>query len=223
MNFRKITTLVGFIILSIITTLIASAEEPSVAPTDSTVVSVGQQVTPKNINETQWAWGEVINLDVQAKTLTLKYLDYETDQEKDLVLAVDEKTTFENIKSFDEIKIKDTLSIDYMVGSDGKNVAKNINLEKSDASPAAVTPAAENTKPVETTTERSADKQVVVPVESPAPVLTPVPTAAGVSVPEVAQPTAQSATATESSAPASETPAQPASTPAPAVQQNQSY
>jgi len=87
----------------------------------------------QNENNAQWAWGEVTNLDSQAKTLTLKYLDYETDQEKELLLAVDEKTTYENIKSFDEIKVKDTLSIDYAATPVGdKYIAKNISLENPD-------------------------------------------------------------------------------------------
>ncbi|MCX5711237.1 MAG: hypothetical protein NT060_04710 [Candidatus Omnitrophica bacterium] len=65
------------------------------------------------------------------KTLTLKYLDYETDQEKDINLSVDEKTAYESVKSLDEIKIKNTLSVDY-VAKDGFNIAKNISLEKGE-------------------------------------------------------------------------------------------
>lgn len=141
MKFKKFAVLSGFIILITVTTLIAFAEEPAVAAAE-------QPAAPKSENETQWAWGEVTNVDVQARTLTLKYLDYETDQEKDLVLAVDEKTAFENIKNFDEIKINDTLSVDYMVGSDGKNIAKNINFEKPDSSPAVP---AQDIKPAEMT------------------------------------------------------------------------
>lgn len=183
MNFKKFTVLSGFIILSMVITLIAFAEEPIAAPVDSAAAPVDQQAAPKSGNETQWAWGEVTNLDAQAKTLTLKYLDYETDQEKDLVLAVDEKTVFENIKSLDEIKINDTLSIDYAVGSDGKNIAKNINFEKPDSSPVASAQAAENTKPAD---------------------LTPAPVAAS-------QPAAQPAEApTGSSAPATPVPAETA-------------
>lgn len=215
MNLKRATVFSIFIILIMVVTLIAFAEEPIMAPADSTAVSSDQQVAPKNTNETQWAWGEVTNLDVQAKTLTLKYLDYETDQEKDLVLTVNEKTTFENIKSLDEIKIKDTLSIDYMLGVDGNNIAKNINFEKTDSSPIAVTQAAENTKPAEMAQSVTDDRsmQVAAPVQMPA--------SAQVSVPEVVQPTVQPGTVTESSAPATEAPAQPVSLPAPAAQESQ--
>lgn len=216
MSFKKIKTLTGFIILMVITTLIAYAQEPVTVPADSASLSSDPQIAPKSINETQWAWGEVINLDAQAKTLTLKYLDYETDQEKDLVLTVDEKTTFENIKSFDEIKIKDTLSIDYVVDVSGKNVAKNINFEKPDSTATAVAPVAESAKPAEVAEQPVADTsaQVAAPAQIPAPAM--------IAVPEVTQPTAQPATTTEASAPATEA-VQPESTPVPAVQQSQTY
>ncbi|MDD5464798.1 MAG: hypothetical protein PHP73_00380 [Candidatus Omnitrophica bacterium] len=143
MDLKKFALLSGFIILVTVTTFIAFAEEPVAAPEAPAAAPVEQTAAPKGENETQWAWGEVTNLDAQAKTLTLKCLDYETDQEKNIVLTVDEKTGFENIKSFDEIKINDTLSIDYTVGSDGKNIAKNINFEKPDSSPAAPASAVE--------------------------------------------------------------------------------
>jgi len=162
MNFKKFAGLSGFIILTMVITLIAFAEEPVAAP----AAAVDQQAAPKTENETQWAWGEVTNLDPQAKTLTLKYLDYETDQEKDLVLAVDEKTVFENIKSFDEIKVNDTLSIDYMVAADGKNIAKNINFEKPDSSPASPAPAVENTKPVDLTPAAVVAQPAAQPAEA---------------------------------------------------------
>ena len=178
MNFRKFAVLSGFIILIMITTLIAFAEEPVAAPADSAAVPVDQQAAPKSENETQWAWGEVTNLDLQAKTLTLKYLDYETDQEKDLILAVDEKTVFENIKSLDEIKINDTLSIDYLVGADGKNIAKNINFEKPDSSPAAPAQAVENTKPADLSP---------VPVVVSQPAVQPAEAASGSSAPAPAE------------------------------------
>jgi hypothetical protein len=77
-----------------------------------------------------WLWGEVSSLDTQNKTLLVKYFDYETDQEKEMVVATDSKTIYENIKSFDEIKPQDTVSIDYIVSPEGKGIAKNISVEK---------------------------------------------------------------------------------------------
>jgi len=163
MNHKKPIFLSVFIILIMVTTLIAFADEPAV--TSATPVS----------SDTQWAWGEVTNLDNQAKTFTLKYLDYETDQEKELILAIDDKTTFENIKSLDEIKIKDTLSIDYVVGADNKNIAKNISFEKPDVVTTTPAQTTEAVKPLEmpSVTEQPAIKSetpvVSTEAEQPAP------------------------------------------------------
>lgn len=84
----------------------------------------------QNNPDTQWVWGEVSSMDTQNKAILVKYLDYETDQEKEIIINTDDKTTYENIKSIDEIKQKDTVSIDYIVSPDGKNIAKNISVEK---------------------------------------------------------------------------------------------
>lgn len=230
MDFKKIVTLAVFTTLVVVVTFFAYAEEPVTLEADATVVSSDQALTFKNIDETQWAWGEVTNLDEQAKTFTLKYLDYETDQEKELVLAVDEKTTFENIKRLDELKLKDTLSVDYMAGADGKNTAKNINFERSDSSAVPVVPAEENTQPAEvaavepvtdTLTPVSIPATVEVPalvpvVETPAPIAEvaastdPVVTEAPalppveVTIPLDGESTAQPTTAVESPVPAAQ-------------------
>lgn len=125
------------------TTLIAFAADEVTLGAENTVAP--GQVPSQNENDMQWVWGEVVNLDGAGKTITLKYLDYETDQEKDILLAVDEKTTFDNIKNLDEIKPKDTLSIDYTITSGGKNIAGNISLESPDSS--AVVDAQEGKQP----------------------------------------------------------------------------
>jgi len=83
--------------------------------------------------DTQWVWGEVNTLDTQNRMIAVKYLDYETDQEKEISINTDDKTTYENIKSLDEIRPKDTVSVDYIVSPDGKNIARNISVEKPEA------------------------------------------------------------------------------------------
>ncbi|MCU0650613.1 MAG: hypothetical protein MUC52_00060 [Candidatus Omnitrophica bacterium] len=80
--------------------------------------------------EPQWLWGEVETVNAQAKTLQVKYLDYDTDIEKELTLATDEKTKYENVKGLEEIKPQDTISVDYVIGSDGGNLAVDISVEK---------------------------------------------------------------------------------------------
>jgi len=198
MSLKKMVILSGLAIGIMATTQIVFAEEAAVAPADPAGITANQQVSLPKDSDMQWAWGEVTNLDNQAKTVTLKYLDYETDQEKDLVLTVDAKTTFENIKGFDELKLKDTLSVDYAVGLDNNNIAKNISFEKPDVSSSAPVSAVENSQPL---TPPSGTGQPVVD------------TAAQPVVP--AQPAAQSETSVDSSAAVNESPA-PAAPAAPA-------
>ena len=112
------------------------------------------EVQSQNEPEMQWVWGEVANIDSQNKAITVKYLDYETDQEKELLLNIDDKTTFENVKTFDEIKVKDAVSVDYMAGQGAKFIAKNISVESPETTkvegaaaekPEGMKPAAEDT------------------------------------------------------------------------------
>ena len=98
---------------------LVNAQEPQIS-----------QVQPPNEPEIQWVWGEVISIDGQKGELSVKYLDYETDQEKEIVISTDDKTAYENARSLSDIKPKDTLSIDYTINAEGKNIARNISLEQ---------------------------------------------------------------------------------------------
>ncbi len=181
MSLSKFIILFGFAIVMIVTTgRIVFAEEAAVAPTDSVVITSDQQAISSKETDMQWAWGEVTNLDNQANTVTLKYLDYETDQEQEMVLVVDEKTTFENIKDFNELKLKDTLSVDYMIGADNKNMAKNISFEKPDISssapvlpettaPVLAQPIVQSEIPVDSSVTANEAPVLVEPVLAPAP------------------------------------------------------
>jgi hypothetical protein len=183
MNSKKVIILSGFAIVMMATMQIVLAEDvAAVAPIDQAVITSNQQSTSGKENDMQWAWGEVMNLDNQANVITLKYLDYETDQEQELVLVVDEKTTFENIKDFSELKLKDTLSIDYMIGEDNKNIAKNISFEKPDtfssapvlsetAAPDLAQPAAKTEIPVDSSITANEAPVPVEPALVPAPVV----------------------------------------------------
>lgn len=91
-----------------------------------------QPPEPMDESEMQWVWGEVISVDPQTKTIVLKHLDYETDLEKEMTISVDEKTVFDNVASQDEIRPKDTLSIDYVISGDNINLARNISKEATE-------------------------------------------------------------------------------------------
>jgi hypothetical protein len=83
--------------------------------------------------EVQWLWGEVVSIDVQNNTLLVKYLDYETDSEKQVSVGIDDKTVYEDVASLAEIRPQDNVSIDYTIGAGEKLIAKNISIEKPEA------------------------------------------------------------------------------------------
>jgi len=82
---------------------------------------------------TEWLYGEVNSVDVSARTLSLTYLDYDTDIENQAAVYIDSKTIFENVKSLEEIKTQDMVSVDYIVGADSRNLAVSISVEKPES------------------------------------------------------------------------------------------
>ncbi len=124
---QKISSVLGIAacLMLVCTTLAFSQEAPS--------VTSEMEIEP----DMQWLWGEAISVDTQKNELLVKYLDYDTEQEKEMTITVNDKTAYENIKLISEIKPEDTLSIDYVVSPEGKNIAKNISLEKPESPEAA--------------------------------------------------------------------------------------
>lgn len=111
----------------------------NVTPSNETQESVpAQDETPAPIpsdSDIQWLWGEVSGVDTQKNEISIKYLDYETDNEKEIKITVEDKTTFENVKSINDIRVNDTISVDYVFSADGRYIAKNISVEKPEAVP----------------------------------------------------------------------------------------
>lgn len=103
-----------------------------VAPEQLMAPEQPAQENPSDL-EVQWLWGEVVSVDAASQQIVVKYLDYETDTEREMSIGIDDKTTYENIHSIEEIEPLDTLSIDYIVTSDGKNIAKNISAEEPES------------------------------------------------------------------------------------------
>jgi len=97
-----------------------SQSAPATTESQQAPIATGPQV--------QWLWGEVVSVDTDAKQIKVKYLDYETDTEKEINIVVDDKTTYENVASLGQIKVGDTLSSDYLV-KDTENIARNISVE----------------------------------------------------------------------------------------------
>ncbi len=84
--------------------------------------------------EVQWLWGEVLNVDPTYKQIRVRFLDFLNDTERELLLTVDDDTTYENISALEDIKLRDNLSIDYIATSDGLYMAKYIGLEQAKVS-----------------------------------------------------------------------------------------
>lgn len=132
---------------------VAPVETATPAQLEAEVSAQVQAATPaapaveaKAEPEIQWVWGEVVSTNPINNELLVKYVDYDTDSEKEITIGTDDKTTYENAKSIDEIKVRDSVSIDYAVSVDGKNLALNISLEKPETieeSPATETTPAE--------------------------------------------------------------------------------
>ena len=107
-------------------------------------------------SEMQWLWGKAVTVDIEKNEIMVRYQDYDTDEEKEMFITVDDKTGFENVRSLAQVQPQDTLSIDYKVTTDGKNTAKNISVEKAQdagiegavqAAPAAVAAATDAASP----------------------------------------------------------------------------
>ena len=94
-------------------------------PIDENIISETGLVD-ENIS---WVWGEVKNVDYISSKFNILYMDYQTDDEKELVLTVNQDTKFEGINDFNSLKAGDTVGIDYFSDADN-NIAKNISVEK---------------------------------------------------------------------------------------------
>lgn len=108
------------------------AEQTTEQPIERPAGPPADKAAEAPLAETQWLWGEVKSVDPQSKQLNIEYIDYENDQKKEIVIYADDKTTYENVGSFDYIKLNDGVSIDYTTNAEGKNYAQNIGVEKMD-------------------------------------------------------------------------------------------
>ena len=100
------------------------------------IASPGKEAEPKTEpvkaeEDLEWAWGDVVSVDMEKGQLSVQYLDYETDTEKEIAFYIDEKTVFENAQNLGEIRPQDSASVDYAITNEGKNVARLISVEKN--------------------------------------------------------------------------------------------
>jgi hypothetical protein len=117
----------------------AQEEKPAAVSPEAAPLPQAGKAAPEEL-QTQWQYIEVTGIDSAKNAVSGKYIDYDTDAEKEIAILVDKDTVFENAKSLAEIKVQDTAGVDYVVTPEGKNLAKNISVERSEiASPAPAT------------------------------------------------------------------------------------
>jgi len=77
--------------------------------------------------ELEYSWGKVSS--ITSDQIVVKEYDYDSDTETDVTYTIDPKVTVKNIAALKDIKVGESVSIDYLV-VDGKNIAKVITVEK---------------------------------------------------------------------------------------------
>ncbi|MEW6074902.1 MAG: hypothetical protein AB1530_01200 [Candidatus Omnitrophota bacterium] len=107
-----------------------AAEEPSIeAPAVSEAAMPQEPLQAPDGSQAQWILGKVVLLDVANNSLTVHYVDYDTNSEEDIVFITDQNTIYENAQSLAGLKPNDTVSIDYRI-VDGKNIARVVGIER---------------------------------------------------------------------------------------------
>ena len=77
-------------------------------------------------------YGEILAVNETAGSLTVQYYDYDTDEEKDVELALDKDTKLENAASIKDVKSGDWVDVSYAPGEGGKKLVKSIRVEKAE-------------------------------------------------------------------------------------------
>lgn len=112
----------------------ASPEETTAPVANAEKAQVVAVPAAASEKKTEWVWGEVVSVDPAAKQIVVKHLDYESYEEVQTVLLINEKTLFENVTDLTGIKAGDHITVDYNI--DGKNnTADLVVVEKGEAVP----------------------------------------------------------------------------------------
>ena len=76
-------------------------------------------------------YGEIKSVNAATNSMTVKYYDYESDNEKSIEIIADNNTKMEGAPAISDIKQGNWADINYTVVN-GKNVAKSVVIEKDD-------------------------------------------------------------------------------------------
>ncbi|HAJ57084.1 MAG TPA: hypothetical protein DCL35_04870 [Candidatus Omnitrophica bacterium] len=108
-----------------------AAVEQEIVSTPAEQEIVAAPVEQAMEERSEWVWGEVVSVDSDNKQLTIQRLDYDTYEEVQTVLKIDDKTLLENVTDLGQIKPGDHVTVDYKI-LNGDNVAGLIVVEKKD-------------------------------------------------------------------------------------------
>lgn len=77
----------------------------------------------QEVEELEYSWGKVSS--VSSEQIVVTEYDYDADKEVDVTYTLDPEVELKNVESLEDIKVGDSVEIDYVV-KDGKRVAKII-------------------------------------------------------------------------------------------------
>lgn len=77
----------------------------------------------------EWLWGEVVSVNPTLNQLVVKHMDYESYEEVQTTLTIEEKTMFENASDLTHVLVGDHVTVDYKT-KDGSNIIELIVVEK---------------------------------------------------------------------------------------------
>ncbi|HQP91227.1 MAG TPA: hypothetical protein PLU24_00960 [Candidatus Omnitrophota bacterium] len=147
----------------------AMAQNETIAPVSNkeAAAETSTETPETNTNSTEWIWGEVVGVNAENREISLKHLDYDTYEEVQITIKLDDKTLLENVIELGEVKPGDHVTVDYKV-QDGVNLAGLIVVEKKEAQTDDLGSAKEETSMVESTANvEVGDDQVTIPQEQP--------------------------------------------------------
>jgi len=75
-----------------------------------------------------YSYGEVLS--VAQDQIMVREFDYATGEEKDVVYYISADTILDSVESVDQIKPSDLVDVEFMVSEDGKNIAREILVDR---------------------------------------------------------------------------------------------
>lgn len=77
---------------------------------------------------TEYAYGTVISIDLAANIIVIREQDYDNDTQANVAYYLSPDTAFENINSLNEIAVGNDVDVSYLTKDDGKKNVKFISV-----------------------------------------------------------------------------------------------